>query len=135
MVLRQLSDLLVKENAALKRFRAEEVKALAERKDRLAVLYQHHMTAIQRDPTLLKSLDTGKRTMLTQLAMRLADLMRDNASMLKANIQSIDTFFQAVTDAVRERQEKKAASYSRGGILNSYATSRRNLAVTYNQTT
>jgi len=135
MVLRQLSDLLIKENAALKRYRAEEVKALAERKDRLAVLYQHHMTAIQRDPTLLKSLDSAKRSMLTQLAMRLADLMRDNAVMLKANIQSIDTFFQAVTDAVRERQEKKAASYSRGGTLNSYATSRRNLAVTYNQTT
>ena len=114
MVLRQLSDLLIKENAALKRFRAEEVKALAERKDRLAVLYQHHMTAIQRDPSLLKSLDPAKRSMLTQLAMRLAELMRDNASMLKANIQSIDTFFQAVTDAVRERQEKKAASSARG---------------------
>jgi len=135
MVLRQLSELLIKENAALKRYRVEEVKALAERKDRLAILYQSHMTAIQRDPSLLKGLDTSKRTMLAQLAARLAELMRDNASMLKANIQSIDIFFQAVNDAARERQDTKAASYTRNGMINGYATSRRNLAISYNQTT
>ena len=135
MVLRQLSELLVKENAALKRYKIEDVKALAERKDRLAVLYQNHMAAVQRDPSLLKSLDTAKRTQLMQLAARLADLMRDNASMLKANIRTIDTYFQAVNDAVREREEKKSASYSKGGMLNGYTVSRRNLAVSYNQTT
>jgi hypothetical protein len=135
MVLRQLSELLVKENLALKRYRVEEVKALAERKDRLAVLYQSHMTAIHRDPTILAGLDTAKRAQLAQLATRLAELMRDNASMLKANIQTIDTFFQAVNDAVREREEKKSASYSRAGMLNTYATPRRSLAVSYNKTT
>ncbi len=40
-----------------------------------------------------------------------------------------------VTDAVRDRQEKKSASYSRAGVLNGYATVKRNLAVSYNQTT
>jgi len=135
MVLRQLSELLIKENTALKRYKVEEVKALAERKDRLAVLYQNHMFAIQRDPSLLKGLDTAKRTQLMQMATRLAELMRDNASMLKANITSIDCYFQAVNDAVREREEKKSASYSRGGTMNSYLTAKRNLAVSYNRTT
>jgi hypothetical protein len=135
MVLRQLSELLVKENAALKRYKVEEVRALAERKERLAVLYQNHMNAIHRDPNLVKSLDTAKRAQLMQLAARLAELMRDNASMLKANIQSIDTYFQAVNDAVREREERKSASYSRGGTMTSYLTTKRNLAVSYNQTT
>jgi len=135
MVLRQLSELLVKENAALKRYKVEEVKALAERKERLAVLYQSHMLAIQKDPSVVQGLDTAKRAQLMQLAARLAELMRDNASMLKANIHSIDIFFQAVNDAVREREEKKSASYSRSGTMNSYLTTKRNLAVSYNQTT
>jgi len=135
MVVRQLSELLVKENLALKRYRTEEVKALAERKEHLATLYQTHMFAIRRDPSTVNTLDEGKRGMLAQLATRLADLMRDNASMLKANIQSIDTFFQAVNDAVREREERKAAAYSSNGVMNGYMTTRRNLAVSYNQTT
>jgi hypothetical protein len=135
MVMRQLCELLTKENAALKRYRTDEVKAMTERKEQLANLYQTHMYALQRDPAAMKGLDTAKRTALIQLAARLADLMRDNASMLKANIRSIDTFFQAVTDAVREREEKKSASYSRAGVLNGYAAVKRNLAVSYNRTT
>jgi hypothetical protein len=135
MVMRQLCELLTKENAALKRYRADDVKALTERKEQLANLYHAHMAAVSRDPAALKSLDTSKRTTLVQMAARLADLMRDNASMLRANIRSIDTFFQAVTDAVREREEKKSASYSRAGILNGYASVKRNLAVSYNRTT
>ena len=39
------------------------------------------------------------------------------------------------TDAVRECEEKKSASYSRAGILNGYASVKRNLAVSYNTTT
>jgi hypothetical protein len=133
--MRQHCDLLTKENAALKRYRAEQVKQLAERKEQLANLYQTHMTTLSRNPKALQGLDTAKRTTLIQMAARLADLMRDNASMLRANIRSIDTFFQCVTDAVREREAQKSASYSRSGILNGYATVKRNLAVSYNKTT
>lgn len=135
MVMRQLCELLTKENAALKRYRADDVKALAERKEQLANLYHAHMATLSRDPAALKGLDTAKRAVLIQMAARLADLMRDNASMLRANIRSIDTFFQAVTDAVREREEQKSASYSRAGVLNGYAMVKRNLAVSYNRTT
>jgi hypothetical protein len=135
LVMRQLCELLTKENAALKRYRTDEVKSLTERKEQLANLYQAHMLTLSRDPSALKGLDTAKRTTMIQMAARLAELMRDNASMLKANIRSIDIFFQAVTDAVRDRQEKKSASYSRAGVLNGYATVKRNLAVSYNQTT
>jgi hypothetical protein len=134
MVMRQLCELLTKENAALKRHKTEEVKEMTPRKDQLAQLYQSHMNAVHRDPAVLKGLDTAKRTALMQMATRLAELMRDNASMLKANIRSIDTFFQAVTDAVRDRQEKKSASYSRAGVLNGYAAVKKNLAVSYNRT-
>src|SRR5690242_18782398 len=61
-VIRQLSDLLIKENTALKKHRQDDVKALTERKEQLARLYQSHMNAVHRDPTLVKSLDVAKRT-------------------------------------------------------------------------
>jgi hypothetical protein len=133
-VIRQLSDLLTKENGALKRHRADEVKAFTERKEQLARLYQGHMNAVHRDPDLLKGLDLAKREAMTQAAMRLGDLMQENASLLKANIQSINMFFKAVTDSLKERQEEKAAAYSRRGALNGYAVTKRSLAVSFNQT-
>ena len=133
-VIRQLSDLLMKENAALKRHKPDEVKALTERKEQLARLYQGHMNAVHRDPSLLKSLDTAKREALTQNAIRLGDLMQENASLLRANIQSINMFFKAVTDSLKTRQEEKAAAYSRSGSLNGYAVNKRSLAVSFNQT-
>jgi hypothetical protein len=133
-VIRQLSELLVKENLALKRHRTDEVKAFTERKEQLARLYQSHMNAVHRDPSLLKSLDTAKRNAMAQSAMRLGELMQENASLLKANIQSINMFFQAVTDALKSRHEEKAAAYSRNGALNGYTVTKRSLAVSFNQT-
>ena len=134
LVIRQLSELLVKENAALKRHRSDEVKALTERKEQLARLYQGHMNAVHRDPGLLKALDAAKREAMAQAAVRLGELMQANASLLKANIQSINMFFKAVTDALKSRQEEKAAAYSRRGALNGYAVTKRSLAVSFNQT-
>jgi len=133
-VIRQLSDLLTKENAALKRHKPDEVKALTERKEQLARLYQSHMNAVHRDPGLLKVLDPPKRELMAQNAMRLGDLMQENASLLKASIQSINMFFKAVTDSLKTRQEEKAAAYSRSGSLNGYAVTKRSLAVSFNQT-
>src|SRR5262249_5345715 len=72
MIMRQLCELLTKENTALKRYRIEEVKAMTERKEQLAALYQAHMNTLQRDPGAMKGLDTAKRTALMQLAARLA---------------------------------------------------------------
>jgi hypothetical protein len=132
-VIRQLTDLLTKENAALKKHRFEDVKTFTERKEQLARLYQGHMNAIHRDPTPLKMLDAARRESLAHQAMRLGELMQDNASLLKANITSINMYFKAVTEAVRDREEKRAAAYSRQGAMNGYIA-KRSLAVTFNQT-
>ncbi len=135
LVMRQLTELLTKENTALKRHRMEEVKALTERKEQLARLYQSHMNNVHRDPSMLRTLDESKRNIIAQSAMRLADLMKENASLLKANIQSINLFFKAVTDALKNREEEKSAAYARNGALGGYAIAKRSLAVSFNQTT
>lgn len=133
-IIRQLCDLLIKENAALKRHRFGDVKTMTERKEQLSRLYQGHMNSIHRDPSQLQALDPVKRNAMAQAAMRLGELMQENASLLKANIESINMFFKAVTNAVRDRHEEKAAAYSSNGAMNAYGLTRRNLAVSYNQT-
>ncbi|MBD25328.1 MAG: hypothetical protein CMG46_10050 [Candidatus Marinimicrobia bacterium] len=133
-IVRQLCDLLTRENAALKRHRHNEIQAMTERKEQLSRLYQGHMNNIHRDPSQLKSLDPAKRNAMAQSAMRLGDLMQENASLLKANIESINMFFKAITNAVRDQQEKKAAAYTSDGAMNAYGLTRRNLAVSFNQT-
>jgi len=134
LVIRQLSDVLTKENLALKRHKNAEVKALGERKEQLARLYQQHMNAVHRDPASLKALEVSKRTALTQASVRLSELMTENASLLKANISTINKFLKAVVEAVKEKQEKQSASYSKQGALSGYTSVKRNLAVSFNQT-
>jgi hypothetical protein len=134
MVMRQLTELLTKENAALKKHRMDDVKALTERKEQLARLYQGHMNAVHRDKTIVAGLDNAKKGLIAQSAMKLSELMKENASLLKANIDSINLFFKAVTDALKHRHEENSAAYSRNGALGNYAVTKQSLAVSYNQT-
>lgn len=134
MVMRQLTELLVKENTALKKHKMEEVKALTERKEQLARLYQGHMNAVHKDRSILAGLDTAKRNQFAQAAMKMGELMQENASLLKANIESINMFFSAVTEALKSRHEERSAAYSRSGSLGQYAVTKRSLAVSFNQT-
>jgi flagellar biosynthesis/type III secretory pathway chaperone len=133
-VVRQLSDVLTKENLALKRHKTSEVRALGERKEQLARLYQQHMNAIHRDPDAVKTWDPAKKAALTQASIRLSELMSENASLLKANISTINKFLKSVVEAVKEKQEKLSASYSKQGALSGYTAVKRNLAVSFNQT-
>ena len=134
MVMRQLTELLTKENAALKKHKMDEVKALAERKEQLARLYQGHMNAVHKDKNVLAALDPARKSAIAQAAMKLGELMQQNASLLKANIESINMFFKSVTEALKHRHEERSAAYSRSGSLGQYAVTKRSLAVSYNQT-
>ncbi len=134
MVMRQLTELLTKENAALKKHKMEEVKAMTERKEQLARLYQGHMNAVHKDKSILANLDTAKRNQFAQAAMKLGELMQENASLLKANIESINMFFSAMTEALKNKHHEQSAAYSRSGSLGQYAVTKRSLAVSFNQT-
>jgi hypothetical protein len=134
MVVRQLTDLLTKENMALKRHKAAEVKAMTERKEQLARLYQQQLNALHRDPSIAKSMDPVKRNQLAQAAIKLGALMQENASLLKANISVINKFLNRVMDAVKERQQSRAAAYSKEATYGNYGMAKRQLAVSYNQT-
>lgn len=133
-VMRQLTELLTKENAALKKHKMDEVKALTERKEQLARLYQGHMNAVHKDKSVLAGLEPARRSAIAQAAMKLGQLMQDNASLLKANIDAINMFFGAVTEALKHRHEERSAAYSRSGALGQYAVTKRSLAVSFNQT-
>ena len=134
-VIRQLNDVLMKENVALKKNRIEDVRVLGDKKTDLARLYQQQMNAFHRNPDLLKDMDEGKRNALVQGGIRLTELMKENASLLKSNIKVINTFMKTVVNAVREKQERKSTSYSENGNLDGYAVVKRNMAVSLNEVT
>lgn len=133
-IIRQLSDMLAKENAALKRHKVDEVKALTERKELLARTYQQHLNGFHRDPEIAKSMDRAKREALIQASAKLSTLMAENANMLKVNITVVEKFLKTVVDAVKERQQSRSAAYSKQGGIASYGLTKRHLAVSYNQT-
>lgn len=134
-IIRQLNDLLLKENVALKKHRVSDVHVLGERKQDLARLYQQQMNAFHRNPELLKKMDESKRDALIQAGSRLTELMKENASLLRANIKVINSFMKSVVDTVREKQERKSTSYSNQGNLDGYAAIKRNMAVSLNEVT
>ena len=134
-VLRQLNDVLAKENAALKRNKVEDVRLLGEKKTDLAKLYQQQINAIHRNPDVLKNMDENKRNALAQAGIRLTDLMKENASLLRANIKVINTFMKTVVNAVRENQERKSTAYSESGNLDGHVVVKRNMAVSFNEVT
>lgn len=134
-IMRQLNDLLMKENVALKKHRIEDVHTLGERKTDLARLYQQQMNAFHRNPDLLKDMEEGKRNSLIQAGVRLTELMKENASLLRANIKTINTFMKTVVDSVRAKQERKSTSYSKQGNLDGYTAVKRNMAVSLNEVT
>ena len=134
-IIRQLNDLLMKENVALKKHRVQDVQVLGQRKQDLARLYQQQMNAFHRNPKLLQDMDESKRNALIQAAARLTELMKDNASLLKANIQVINSFMKSVVDSVREKQERKSTSYSKEAQLDGHVTVKRHMAVSFNEVT
>lgn len=133
-VIRQLGDLLTKENLALKRHRVEEVKAMTERKEILARTYQQQLNAFHRDPEMAKSIERTKREQLIQAAAKLSTAMAENANLLKVNITVVEKFLKTVVDAVKERQQARSAAYSKQGAIAAYGLSKRQMAVSYNQT-
>lgn len=133
-VIRQLGDLLAKENTALKRHRINEVKAMTERKEILARTYQQQLNAFHRDPGMAKALDKAKREQLIQAAAKLSTAMAENANLLKVNITVVEKFLKTVVDAVKDRQQARSAAYSKQGAIAAYGVTKRQMAVSYNQT-
>lgn len=133
-VIRQLSDLLAKENSALKRHKVDEVRAMTERKETLSRTYQQQLNGFHRDPEIAKKMDRPKREALIQVSAKLSQLMAENASLLKVNMTVIEKFLKTVVDAVKERQQARSAAYSKQGGMAAYGFSKRHLAVSYNAT-
>lgn len=60
--------------------------------------------------------------------------MAENANLLKVNITVVEKFLKTVVDAVKERQQARSAAYSKQGAIAAYGLSKRQMAVSYNQT-
>ncbi|SDH85699.1 hypothetical protein [Roseospirillum parvum] len=127
----ELCALLADENAALEANRTERVGVLAERKRRLARLYQEQMRALAADPERLKALPEADREAFTTVARRLEKLSGTNGRLLKARMTAANRLLEAVVDAARRHHQDKVPSYSRQGALPDGADSRRKAVACY----
>ena len=132
MIARKLCDLLTKENQALRKHKVEIVQQMSAQKEDLAKLYQRQLLAFHKDPNLIGQVEPGRRSALKTMGERLSELMRDNASLLRANIEAINRLMKTVVEAVKENQQEKASAYSKSGAIGAYAATRREAALSCN---
>jgi len=133
MVARRLSDVLVKENTALRKHNVQQVREITPQKEDLAKLYQRQLLAFHKDPKLIAQMDEGRRSALKTMGERLSELMRDNASLLRANIESINRLVKIVVDTVKEQKQETASAYGANGAIGAYEGNRRDSALAYSK--
>lgn len=109
-----LNDVVKAENAALKGNDIDAVRDLAERKERLARLYNDHVQAIAAAPRIVADMDADARAGLKALAEDLEKNMGTNARLLKANLDAANRLMKIVVEAVKEHRAN-IAGYSAGG--------------------
>lgn len=113
-IIHGLSDLLEKENSALKKHEIETVKELLERKTFLTRSYQEHMIAINKNPDIVQSQNEEQKKDLKDLAVKLEKLTGENDKLLKANIDAGGKLLEAIVQAAKSAHEKDAV-YSVNG--------------------
>lgn len=134
-VVERLTDLLIKENAALKAFKPEDFKDELETKGKLAKLYERQMMLIARQPELLTIVATEKedRTALKEKVDLLEKEIKKNDSLLRANIQGSKNYLDIVLKATR-RERQKNATYGAHGAFREGKEAGLSTAISYDQT-
>ncbi|MCK5296581.1 MAG: hypothetical protein KAJ75_06800 [Alphaproteobacteria bacterium] len=113
-IIHGLSDLLEKENDALKKHELEIVKELLERKTFLTRSYQEHIIAMNKNPDIIQSQNEEQKESLKVLAVKLEKLSGENDKLLKANIDAGGQLLEAIVQAAKSVHEKDAV-YSVNG--------------------
>ena len=132
-IIRQLTEVITKENTLLRRRKFTEIKPLAEAKEKLAHLYQERLIRFHRNPDLIRQMDPARRAAMEAMAKRLDDVTKENDLLLRANMEAVNRMLQTVVTAVKLHKNSKAAAYQDTGNL-AISGNKREMAVSVNQT-
>jgi len=131
---RELVDLLMEENAALRDHKMDSVRALGERKVATTRLYRERMLVIQKDPALLSELPEDEREIVRQMGIYLDAHLAENASLLKATLQGTQRLMDLMVQAAKQATEEKAPGYAADGRLEAPHHVSARLAMSFNET-
>ena len=99
-LIRQLEDVMARENQALKAMQMEEVEALQDDKSLLTEAYEIEMRKLRSDPAILGSLDDNVRSTLDDAIRSLQATSRRNANTLEAAKTVIERLVQRLSDSI-----------------------------------
>ena len=100
----RLSELLEHEVALLRDMRVSDIEALQDAKSNATNVYHKLMHETQRQPDVMRQIDSARRDKLRDLAERLATATSQNAIALNAAIRAHQRVMQAIADAMRAQQ-------------------------------
>lgn len=128
-----LCDILEIENEALARHDAATVGELTENKTALSNLYEKTMLSLEGRPELVKELTPEEHVALSELGIRLTQLMERNAIMLKAEIEARQKVMDIFVAAAKSHT-KPITSYGKHGAFDAPKAERASASLTYNKT-
>ncbi|MBB4286370.1 hypothetical protein [Roseospira goensis] len=130
---RALADLLVEENAALRRHDVDAVRALADRKEATTRLYRERMLAVHKDPGHLTGLPEGERAVVRQTGVYLDAHLAENARLLKATMEGTNRLMSLIVDAVKHVNAERAPGYAADGRMSDPTHNPSRVTMAYNE--
>jgi hypothetical protein len=130
--MRLYGEVLIEENALLRKHNTAAVGSLLGRKLAATRLYQERMEQTLRDKKVLENIPLEQRVRVHALAHALEEQAAQNAVLLRASMSGLDRVLEVINSTVRNERQREAP-YSKGGRLES-ARGRRSVAIAFNAT-
>ncbi|MSO93922.1 MAG: hypothetical protein EXQ86_11065 [Rhodospirillales bacterium] len=132
----RLSELLRRENKALRDRRSDALKTLLEEKSTLGRVYETRLQGLIDDEVNFSEIDPGLREQLREAADQVREMMDENAKLLKVAIAANKRVVDMIAMAVK-RSMPTAGTYSKKGAVGSDgygAAAKRNMAFSLDRT-
>ncbi len=112
----RLTELLDKENGALKAGRTDEVSPLLKDKTALGRAYESRFRGLAEETVALKAVDASLRERLRGVAEKVEQRMRQNEALLRVALEAHRRVVQVIAEAVQASQPS-AGTYSPAGTV------------------
>lgn len=113
----ELCSVLKKENTLLKKQRQSECAALLEQKTKLSSAYEESFTYFSQRAEMLKALPEKQKQILRKAALTLEKLTKENARLLKINMEATSRLLNAIVQDVTEQTQAQTPLYTRQGNM------------------
>ena len=123
------SDLLQKENSALRDLDMSTIEKLFEKKAQIVGMYRTLVAFFIKNKETLNILSTEERASLKTEAAALDDLLKENDQLLKTRMETSQTVMNSIIKIAKAANNANATSYGRLGTYSPQDNSKNAIAV------